>query len=503
MSRIFASAMLAILVAHAAAAQSVRPPRPPRTPAVPRVPATPVTPAVPQLPALPHFDLPVPPDPPDVFVDFDPDVFSSINDALAGIDFAGIQAATDDALASLGSVFPQRPFAQPSLQQPFPQPPLPPNPPNFKGLSQESAYEQARALIERDQYDRALQALDRVIEQRGTRTDAAMYWKAYSLSKLSRASEALSVLGDLQKQFAASPWVKDARALEVEVRQQSGQAVSADAADDEVKLLALRGLMQSDPDAGVPIIEKMLAGNASVRVKDRALFVLSQSRSTRAREVIAGVARNASNPDLRMRAIRYLGMRSDTESRQVLDEVYRASTDMEMKRAILRSFMVSGGRDRLLALAKSEKSPELRAEAVQQLGPLHAGAELDELYRSETDRTVKERILQSMHVANASDRLAQIARTEKDPELQRTAIRMLGLIRQADATDALRAIYTADAPIETRKAVIESLMIQQNAAALVALARAEKNPELKTEIVRRLSTMRSPEARDYMLELLK
>ena len=46
-------------------------------------------------------------------------------------------------------------------------------------------------------------------------------------------------------------------------------------------------------------------------------------------------------------------------------------------------------------------------------------------------------------------------------------------------------------------------MRQNSAATLVALARAEKNPELKTEIVRRLSTMRSQEARDYMLELLK
>src|SRR6185503_5012436 len=187
---------------------------------------------------------------------------------------------------------------------PAPLPPLPPQ--NWKGTQEENSYEQARGLIERDQYERALQTLDRVIDRRGTRTDAAMYWKAYSLSKLSRVPEALSVLGDLQKQFASSAWVKDARALEVEVRQQAGQAVPADSTDDEVKLLALRGLMQTDPDTGVPIIEKMLAGNASVRVKDRALFVLSRSRSTRARDVIAGVAKGASNPDLRLRAVRYL-----------------------------------------------------------------------------------------------------------------------------------------------------------------------------------------------------
>ena len=39
----------------------------------------------------------------------------------------------------------------------------------------------------------------------------------------------------------------------------------------------LRGLMQSDSERAMPIIEQMLAGTNSPKVKDRALFVLSQS----------------------------------------------------------------------------------------------------------------------------------------------------------------------------------------------------------------------------------
>jgi hypothetical protein len=332
-----------------------------------------------------------------------------------------------------------------------------------------------------------------------------MYWKAYSLSKLARKAEALSVLGALQKEYAKSAWLNDARALDVEIRQASGQSVSADSSDEEVKLLALRGMMQSDPETTVPIIEKLLAGNSSVRVKDRALFVLSQSRSTRARDVIAGVAKGGANPDLRMGAIRYLGMRSDADSRQVLDDVYRSTNDVDVKRAILRSFMMSGGgaRDRLLAIAKTEKSPELRGEAVQQLGVTHAGAELEELYRSETDKEVKQRILQAMFVADASDKLGPIARSEKDPELQRAAIRHLGLSNRGDASETLKAIYRSDVPFDTKKAVIDAFAMHQNAVDLVELARAEQNPELKKDIVQRLSVMKAPAARDYMLELLK
>jgi hypothetical protein len=75
---------------------------------------------------------------------------------------------------------------------------------------------------------------------------------------------------------------------------------------------------------------------------------------------------------------------------------------------------------------------------------------------------------------------------------------------QGDVGPALTAIYNAgDTNADDKKAVIDALGMRNNAAALVALARTEKNGALKTEIVRRLSVMKAPEARDYMLELLK
>ena len=157
-------------------------------------------------------------------------------------------------------------------------PPMPPMPPFV--VEPEALYEQAREAIENSQFDRALAELDRVIAQTNNRADAAMYWKAYSQSKMALSNEALETIKEMSKQFAASPWVKDAKALELEIRQAAGQPISADLqGDEELKLLALRGVMQTDPDKGLPIIEKMLAGGAAPRVRDRALFVLSQSRS--------------------------------------------------------------------------------------------------------------------------------------------------------------------------------------------------------------------------------
>ena len=97
----------------------------------------------------------------------------------------------------------------------------------------------------------------------------------------------------------------------------------------------------------------MLTGTNSPKVKDRALFVLSQSHSARAREIIAGVAKGNANPDLQLRAIRYIGIMGGADNRQILADVYKSSNDPAVKRSILRSFMTAGDRERLFAAAKT------------------------------------------------------------------------------------------------------------------------------------------------------
>jgi hypothetical protein len=366
----------------------------------------------------------------------------------------------------------------------------------------DSLYRQARESIDRGRYDRALQDLDRLISIGGSRVDAGLYWKSYTLAKQGQRDQALATLADLQKRFADSRWLKDAKALEVEVRQASGQAVSPESQnDEEIKLLALRGLMQTDPDRAVPMIEKMLAGNTSIKMQENALFVLSQSRTAKAREIIAGVAKNG-NPDLQLRAIRYLGAAGGTENRQILDDVYRTTNDSAIKRAILRGYMAAGDRAKLASIAKSDSSAEIRGEAIQQLGGLRAAAELTDLYQSESSTDLKRRIIQMLGAAGGFDKLSELARTEKDPELKRSAIRSLGGM-QPERTDVLRTIYTSDPNVDVRREVINAIAARNGAATLVELARAEKDPALKREIVQRLSNMKSKEATDYLLELLK
>ena len=478
-----------------AAGQSVRP-----------VPALPVPPPAPRVPLPPVPSPPPPPAPFSFDFTFNPDDFTVDLDVDAIREAArqAAEAARESVQSIVGNFAPgfdpEQAIVLGRQAEALSR--------NAQALTRQTQadglYNQARQSIDRGRYERAIEQLDRLALLPGsTRVDAALYWKSYTLAKLEQRAEALATLADLQKRFADSRWLKDAKALEVEIRQASGQAVSPDAEnDEELKLLALRGLMQSDPERAVPMIERLLAGNSSVKVQENALFVLSQSRSARAREIITGVVKNG-NPDLQLRAIRYLGAMGGPENRQVLDEAYRTSTDPAVKRAILRSFMTAGDRARLVSLAKTEAAPELRGEAVQQLGLIHADTELWDLYQNEPSADARKRIVQALFLTGKSDRLIELARTEKDLGLRRAAIRNLGLMGAAKTGDALRSMYASDAGADVRKEIINALFLQQNGTALVELARAEKDAALKKEIVSKLSLMKSKAGTDYLLELLK
>jgi HEAT repeat protein len=365
---------------------------------------------------------------------------------------------------------------------------------------EEEEYERGTEALDESNWDDAVRAFSNVVRMSLKRADAALYWKAYAQARIGRRPDALASLGELRKSFPSSRWLNEAQALETEIRQDSGQAPTPEkAGDDDLKLMALNGLLNSDAERAVPMIEKLLQGNASLRVKDRALFVLSQDDSPAARALIARLARG-QNPHLQSKALKYLGMSGDEESKKVLAEVYSASTDVEVKRTILKSFMIAGDEARVLAAAKTEKAPELRREAIRQLGVMSAHAGIWELYRTEASVDLKKDMIQALFVGDASDKLLELARNEPNLELRRAAIRNLGLM--SETGPALLSIYAKETSRELKEDVIQALFVQDNAKALVGLARSEKDPELRKEMVEKLSHMDAKESMDYLLEIL-
>ena len=362
---------------------------------------------------------------------------------------------------------------------------------------EDELYASANKALNDGDYDAAAGGFDQVARMKGRRADGALYWKAYALKRNSHATEALAAIAQLRKEYPQSSYLGQAKVLELEIHPQSPESIS----DDDMKLYAVDGLMNSDPDKVFPILEKLLQGNASLKVKDRALFVLTQNKSEKAQQLLLSIAKGSTQPELQAHALRWIAV-SGHRNGQALKEIYTASTSVEVKKQILRSFIISGDKEGLLAILKQESSPELRREGIRQLGPMGAGPELRQLYKETTDAALKETILQSMGVAGDAQSLIEVAKTETDPAVRAKAIRNVGVFGGSAALPALSDIYNSNADTSTKKEVIRALFIHGDAKDMVALARKETNPELKKELVRNLSIMGSPEANEYMMEIL-
>ncbi len=368
----------------------------------------------------------------------------------------------------------------------------------------EDRFERARDAIDRGQWARAAEQFRTLTNSSFPRADAALYWQAYSLNQLNRQTEALTTVAELLKNFPMSRWLNDARALELQVRQRAGQPISPDQqSDDDLKLLAIQGLQHMDPAQGVPLLEQILQGNQSPRLKERALFVLAQSGTPRAQQVLTGIAKGNANPDLQRKAIQYLGMHNSAANRQVLSEIYGSTADLDIKRQVLRSFMMAGDKQRVLAAATGEKSPELRSEAVRQLGMMGARDELWQLYQKESSVEVRQQMLQGMMMSGDVAHLTEVANSDANMDLRRQAVRQLGMAGGGRSGDTLVNIYNKQTDAGVKGAAIDGLFISGNASALVTLAKKETDRDLKRRIVEKLAIMNSPEATAYLLDLLK
>ena len=220
---------------------------------------------------------------------------------------------------------------------------------------EEEAYSSAQQKMNAGQFAAAVSGFDQVAKMGGRRAEGALYWKAYSQNKLGQRSEALSTIASLRKTYPQSRYLKDAAALELEINNARGVTPNPEAEPDEdTIILALDALMNTGDERAIPTLEKFLSGNHSLKLKDKALFVLSQNGSPKAQDLLGKIAVGQDHPDLQTRAIHYLGIEGG-RANQILASVYSNSKDPEIKKSVLHALMVSG--DKIASLPSPARSP--------------------------------------------------------------------------------------------------------------------------------------------------
>lgn len=296
----------------------------------------------------------------------------------------------------------------------------------------------------------------------------ALYWEAYAASKLGKRAKAMAALAKLQQDYDHSDWQQDAAALRMQLDLQEGVPVPpispapplpalapappgwhgrlsltprpgrrATNEADELKLLALNGLMNTEPSKALPLLEKVIDGTSDATVKDRALFVLAQSNSPTAIATLTRIAQSNSDTSVREHAVRYLGMMGGQKGAAALAQIYATTDSTAIKRDILRSYMIGGDTSQLIAAAKSEKNPELRRDAIRELGlggSPQALAALTGLYQGARDRNASDAVIQALFLHGSAQELVALARKETDPQLKEDIVQKLSLMHSPIAT---------------------------------------------------------------------
>jgi hypothetical protein len=108
-----------------------------------------------------------------------------------------------------------------------------------------------------------------------------------------------------------------------------------------------------------------------------------------------------------------------------------------------------------------------------------------------------------MFVGGNVTRMSELALNEANVDLRRAAIRNLGLMGSSKSGDTLTTLYNREKDVAIKKEIINAFFLQSNAEQLVAIARKETDPNMRKELVSRLSQMRSKVALDYLMEILQ
>ena len=296
-------------------------------------------------------------------------------------------------------------------------------------------YAAGKRLLDSHQWSKALEKFNQVISRQDVNADAALYWKAYALNKLAQREEALAALQTLRASYPTSKWLQDASALEMQIKQDSGQKVAAaDQSDDELKLLALNGLARTDPERAIPAVENLLKEVQSPALKREALFVVAQSGSQEAQQLLVQVARGSIDPELQALAVHDLADRRSYRGDlgQLLEDIFHSTSDQDVQWAVVSALSQLGERARVTRILAETPGLSANTENRQFLmlgaatGGLNSRAQetranqavLD--YRSVTDRTAKEGIIEA-HATEAAVLIA-LAKIETDSLLRRRII---------------------------------------------------------------------------------
>jgi HEAT repeat protein len=276
----------------------------------------------------------------------------------------------------------------------------------------------------------------------------------------------------------------------------SGQALAQSDDAEELKLAALEALISAPPERALPLVAKVLQGDHSDDVKERALFILSQIDLPEAQNLLVETARQGSG-DIQEEAIRMIGIGGNADALSRLGGIYE-SGDEDVRDAVLEAYLIADDENAVYELAVSAHNAgndEDFESAVEMLGVMGASEQL-RMLRESTGSS--EALIEAYMISGDADSLREIALDGTDPEVQAEAIEALGVVGGDEVNATLIEIYKNSDSEDIRESALEGMLISGYDEGVLELYRSSQDPAEKRELLGILVVMGSDEVWDVI-----
>jgi HEAT repeat protein len=202
---------------------------------------------------------------------------------------------------------------------------------------------------------------------------------------------------------------------------------------------AVQWMGQIRTERAAVALEDIALRSPDEALREKAVRALNEQNLSRSDAVVRRLAESDETPSrVREQAIFWLGQKSSSENAQFLRELFnrigKTERTVGVRKGILFSLsqMRGVGNDRWLLSVAADPSQtiEVRKHALWTAGEAGVGsAEFIPLYDRATERPLKEHLIWVLSESRdraAADKLIDIARNDRDPELRKKAIFWLG-----------------------------------------------------------------------------
>lgn len=421
--------------------------------------------------------------------------------------------------------------------------PLPPEPSSARPLDPaDSLYRLARAALTDGDFKRAATLFQTVADRYPDSEYApdALYYRAYALYRSGTSRELESAILALDRQasrYSKAGTLNDAKQLRASIRAEQAKRGDGSAAqeisegartlgnekrcptdDDEMRLTALRGIIQQDPDAVLPVLQKLLErrDDCSVGLRKSAVYMLAQTKEEERADILLRVASTDPSMLVRRDAVQWLAQVNTERAARALDSILFNATDAEIRDRSLYALSQHRSpvaRQSLRRFAELTSVPtDLRVRAVYHIGQgRRAGDESDylrSLFTKTASPELKEAIIQAVANQKTPDRTAWLLGVARDKrqeiEPRKKALHYGGqggvelkellplydeLSGQTEMQDQMLYVYS-----QRRESEATDKLLQ--------IAKTEKNPELRKKSIFWLGQRKDPRVKQFLLDLL-